>query len=99
MISIYDTGLKILLLRGLSEPEFYGDLVYKFRKNVGKPDFSDRFSNIVIVYKRKGYNTEVTKQSNCFAVNPISVDHIACLFNCTPVGRGSISMMARFTIH
>ena len=26
-------GLKTLLLEGLSEPEYYGDLVYKFRKN------------------------------------------------------------------
>ena len=25
-------GLKTLLLEGLSEPEFYGDLVYNFRK-------------------------------------------------------------------
>ena len=28
----YNVGLKTLLLQGLSEPEFYGDLVYKFRK-------------------------------------------------------------------
>ena len=28
----YNVGLKSLLLQGLSEPEFYGDLVYKFRK-------------------------------------------------------------------
>ena len=25
-------GLKTLLHQGLSEPEFYGDLVYKFKK-------------------------------------------------------------------
>ena len=28
----YNVGLKALLLEGLSEPEFYGDLVYKFRQ-------------------------------------------------------------------
>ena len=38
-VSKYDTGLKSLLLQGLSEPEFYNDLVYKFRKNVGNPEF------------------------------------------------------------
>ena len=27
-----NVGLKTLLLQGLSEPEFYGDLMYKFRK-------------------------------------------------------------------
>ena len=26
-------------MQGLSEPKFYGDLVYKFRKNIGKYDF------------------------------------------------------------
>ena len=32
IVSKYNAGLKTLLLQGLSEPEFYGDLVYKFRK-------------------------------------------------------------------
>ena len=31
-VSKYNVGLKTLLLQGLSEPEFFGDLVYKFRK-------------------------------------------------------------------
>ena len=31
-MSKYNVGLKTLLLQGLSEPEFYGDLVYEFRK-------------------------------------------------------------------
>ena len=33
IVSKYNVGLKTLLLQGLSEPVFYGDLVYKFRKN------------------------------------------------------------------
>ena len=32
LISIFNVGLKTLLRDGLSEPEFYGDLVYKFKK-------------------------------------------------------------------
>ena len=36
IVSKYNVGLKTLLLPGLSEPEFYGDLVYKFRKIIGK---------------------------------------------------------------
>ena len=32
LISKYNVGLKTLLSEGLSEPEFYGDLVYKFKK-------------------------------------------------------------------
>ena len=39
IVSKYNVGLKTLLLQGLSEPEFYGDLVYKFRKIIGKMIF------------------------------------------------------------
>ena len=39
IVSKYNVGLKTLLQQGLSEPEFYGDLVYKFRKIIGKNDF------------------------------------------------------------
>ena len=36
-----DLCLLVLFLReGLSEPEFYGDLVYKFKKLIGRNDFS-----------------------------------------------------------
>ena len=33
LVSKFSVGLKTLLQQGLSEPEFYGDLVYKFKKN------------------------------------------------------------------
>ena len=32
IVSKYNVGLNTLHLQGLSEPKFYGDLVYKFRK-------------------------------------------------------------------
>ena len=32
IVSKYNVGLKTLLLEGLSEPEFNGDLVYKLKK-------------------------------------------------------------------
>ena len=39
-VSKYNVGLKTLLLQGLSVPGFYGgDLVYKFRKIIGKMIF------------------------------------------------------------
>ena len=43
LVSKFSVGLKTLLHQGLSEPEFYGDLVYKFKKIVGRADFSDQF--------------------------------------------------------
>ena len=32
VVSKFNVGLKTLLYQGLSEPEFYGDLVYKLKK-------------------------------------------------------------------
>ena len=39
LISKYNVGLKTLLSEGLSDPEFYGDLVYKFKKLKGINSF------------------------------------------------------------
>ena len=49
--------------QGISEPIFYGDLVYKFRRIVGKPNFSDQFKKIVKHYIRVGYNLTITNQA------------------------------------
>ena len=97
LVSKFNVGLKTLLHQGLSEPEFYGDLVYKFKKIVHRAnfsDFSDQFRKIIIRYKRIGYNINIMRQSACLVFNPITVKNIASLFNCTPVGRASDSMMA-----
>ena len=94
LISKYNVGLKTLLSEGLSEPEFYGDLVYKFKKLKGINDFSFQFRKIITRYKRIGYNLNVMRQSACLVFNPIMVDSYAAFFNCTPVGRASDSMMA-----
>ena len=40
LIVKYSICLKTLLQQGISEPVFYGDLVYKFKRIVGKPNFS-----------------------------------------------------------
>ena len=45
------------LHQGLSVPEFYGDLVYKFKKIMGKTDCSDQFRKVIIC--RIGYNLNV----------------------------------------
>ena len=47
-MSKYNVGLKTLPLQGFSEPEFYGDLVYKFRKSIGKYDLPYHFKKIII---------------------------------------------------
>ena len=94
LISKFNVGLKTLLHQGLSEPEFYGDLVYKFKRIVSRADFSNQFRKIIVCYKRIGYNINIMRQSACLVFNPITVNNFASLFNCTPVGRASDSMMA-----
>ena len=54
LVSKFSVGLKTLLHQGLSEPEFYSDLVYKFKNIVGRADFSDQFRKIIVRYKRIG---------------------------------------------
>ena len=51
LIVKYNIGLKTLLQQGISEPIFYGDLVYKFKRIVGKPNFSDQFNDSKTLYK------------------------------------------------
>ena len=58
----YGDGLKTLLLQSLSEPEFIGHLVYKFRKIIGINDSSYHFKKITVRYKRIGYNIDVLRQ-------------------------------------
>ena len=52
LISKFIVGLKSLKHQGLSEPGFNGDLVYKFKKIMGRTDFTDQF--------RKNKNTSQT---------------------------------------
>ena len=93
LVSKFQVGLESLLRQGLSEPEFCGGLVCKLRKIVGSGDFSAQFIKIISNYKKIGYNINVLQQTACLVVNPITVGNFAFLFNCTPVGRTSDSMM------
>ena len=59
LISKFQVGLKSLLRQGLSEPDFYNDLVYKLKKIVGSNNFSAQFIKIISHYKKIGYNINV----------------------------------------
>ena len=92
LISKIQVDVKSFLRKGLSEPEFYGDLVYKLKKIVGSSNFSAQFIKIIYHYKKIGYNINVLQQTACLVVNPITVGNHAFLFNSMPVGRTSDSM-------
>ena len=94
LIVKYTNGLKHILQQGISELRFYGDLAYKFKRFDGKPNFSDRFKNIIKRYIKFEYNLDVMRQSACLVLNPITIYNFGFLFNCTTVGQVSDSMMA-----
>ena len=59
----------------------------------GSNNFSAQFIKIISNFKKIGYIINVLQQTACLVVSPITVGSFAFLFNCTPVGRTSDSMM------
>ena len=80
--------------QGISNPEFYGDLVYKFKKIIVNPNFSDLFKRIVCRFKRSGYTLKIMRETACIVFNPIMVVGYATLFSCTAAVQASDSMTA-----
>ena len=80
--------------QGISNPEFYGDLVYKFKKIIGNPNFSDLFRCIIKHFKRTEYYLDIMRQTACLVFNPIMVDDYAALFSRTAVVQAWDSMTA-----
>ena len=68
--------------QGICNPEFYGDLVNKFKKIIGNPNFSDLFKLIVNRFKRAGYTLDIMRQTVCLVFNPLMVEGYAALFSC-----------------
>ena len=62
LVEKYNVSLRKLLQQGISEPEFYCDLVYKIIKIVGKSKFSEQFRKLINRYKGIGYNPYVMRR-------------------------------------
>ena len=71
--------------QGVCNPEFYGDLVYKFKKIIGNPNFSTLFKRIVNRFKGAGISLDIMRQSVCLFFNPIIIEGYAALSSCTAV--------------
>ena len=80
--------------QGICNPEFYGDLVYKFKKIVGNPKFSNLYKRIVNRFKRVGYSLDIIGQTACLVFNPIMIEGYVALFSCTAVVQASDLMTA-----
>ena len=73
---------KKLMQQGICNPEFYGDLVYKFKKIIGKPNFSNLLKRKVNRFKRAGYSLDILRHTACLVFNTIMVEGYAALFSC-----------------
>ena len=81
--------------QGICNPEFYGDLVYKFKKIIGKPNFSNLLKRLVNRFRRAGYSLDIMRQTACLVFNPIMVESYDALCTlCTAVVQASDSMTA-----
>ena len=85
LVEKYSVSLKTLQEQGISEPEFYGDLMYRFRKTVGKSNFSEQFITVIKI----GYSLDIIRQTACLVVNPVIVDGYVSPFSCTTAVRAS----------
>ena len=94
LIEKYHVSPKKLMQQGICNPEFYGDLVYKFKKIIVNPNFSNLFKRIVNRFKRAGYSLDIMRQTACLVFNPIMVEGYAALFSCTAVAQASDSLTA-----
>ena len=88
----YNVNLQKLLKQCILEPEFYGVLLYRIRKIVGKSNSSKQFRKLINRYKNRiepRYYATDCRQTACLVVNPVKVDSYALLFNVTAAIRAS----------
>ena len=86
LIEKYHVSLKKKLMQqGICNLEFYGDLVYKFKKIIGNLNFSYLLKRIVNRFNRAGYSLDIMRQTACLVFYPIMVEGYDSLFSCTAV--------------
>ena len=51
----------MLVCRNFSNPDLCGDLVNRFKKIIGNPNFSDLFKRIVNRFKSAGYTLDIMR--------------------------------------
>ena len=76
----YNSDLKTLLREGISNPSFYGDVVYKLRKIMGHGNFPLVFAKIIKRFIKRGYDPTILRHTACLVFNPFTVGRYAFLF-------------------
>ena len=79
---------------------YFVNVMYVTQCDKIKSGIVERFGLIFLISSKKlsfvtnVLDINIMRQSACLVFNPITVNNFASLFNCTPVGRASDSMMA-----
>ena len=79
--------------QGICNPEFYGDLVYKFKKIIGNPNCPNLFKRSIYRFKRAGYTLDIMRQTACLILTQSELNAMLH-FSCTAVVQASDSMTA-----
>ena len=85
LVGKYNSGLRSLLNLGISQPEFYGDVVYKLRKLKFCSNFSGQFCKLISDFAFKGYDREILHRTACLVFGLDFVSHFDNVFHCTAV--------------
>ena len=89
LISKYNCNLKSLLRQGISHPDFYGDVIYKLRKIIGKPQklFDELFPRRITKFIKRGYDRKILQHTARMLVDHSTMNQHAGLFDCATTGR------------
>jgi hypothetical protein len=80
LISKFNGDLKTLLRQEISQPDFYGDVVFKIRKILGHFNFSVVFTKLIKRFIKQGYDPTILRHTACLVFNPFTVGRYAFLF-------------------
>jgi hypothetical protein len=112
LISKFKSDLKTPLRQGISQPDFYGDVVYKLRKILDHCIFSVVFTKIIKRFIKMGFSSTVSifpsplpllfisfiypPSPNLLSPSPVPFDFIGLLFNHLFVFFSSLSVTDYF---
>ena len=81
LISKYSCNLKTLILHGIREPEFYGDVIYKLRKLLGHTDFNNKFVYMIRTFIKRGYSKHLLRHTCSMLLHPVRLTQFSNIFN------------------
>lgn len=87
LISKYQTNLKYFLRVGISQPDYYGDVINKIRKIIGKPLYVTLLKKRIKKFLNKGYNPTILQHSAGLVVDSKTMNHLAGFFDCATTGQ------------